>query len=145
MSTFGISAYIIKSHIVFGSATLSLKEDGLLVTAQRARVLFSSRKCRVVNHVGYDSGQFTVKTRLYIRTMMCGLMGHSLDFVGYFVDINTVIVGDLFVITVSALKTDFDLRTFNRQKMSDRIKQNPGLLVFARVQHVVAVGLRIGQ
>jgi len=98
----GVRAHVVESHVVLSPPGLALKEDGLLMTALRTGMLSSSRKCWVVNHITHYTRQF-------------------IDFVCDFVDINAVIVCDLFVITVST-----------------GVEQHSGLLVFARIQHVVA-------
>jgi len=82
VGTLGISAHVVKPHIVFSPTTLALEENGLFMATLRTGVFFSSWKCRVVYNVGNYSRQF-------------------IDFVSDFIDINAIIVCDLLIVTVS--------------------------------------------
>jgi len=98
----GIGAHVVEFHLLFGPARLRLEEDGLAVRALGARVVLGPRQRRVRNHVGHDLRQLV-------------------NFVHNLVDVNTVVVSQLFVVAIPAC-----------------IEESPVLLVLLWVEHVVA-------
>jgi hypothetical protein len=81
VSTLCVGTDIVQSHVILCPSRLSLKEDGLPVSTSRTGMFLGLWKGRVMDDLWDDPGQFV--------HVMSDL-----------VDVDTVVVGDLFVVTV---------------------------------------------
>lgn len=54
MSAFRIATHVIECHFVFGLSRMGLKEDGQIGATVRARMIASSRQCRIRDDIGHD-------------------------------------------------------------------------------------------
>lgn len=120
MRTVLVGANVIQSHLFFSATSLCLKENGFSVTTFRTRMIFSSWQRWIRDDVRNDVRQFTKilenKLLLHVNNFII-----SLNFVHNFVHVDAVRVSFGFVVAVTAC-----------------IEQKFVLLIFLRVQHVIA-------
>ena len=78
-----VGAHVVQSHVLFGSSRLALEENGFLVAALRAGMVFGARQSRVVDDLAHDTSQFAEsrlgvdlisKIKQQTRRNECGLI-----------------------------------------------------------------------
>ncbi len=84
VSAVGIATHIVQCHFVFGLARVSLKENSFGVLAFGTRMVSRSWQCWIGDHVG-------------------DYLGQLVHFVSDLVYVDAWVVGELLVVTVSAL------------------------------------------
>lgn len=98
-----VGAHIIQSHLLFSPPGLCLEEHGLPVVTLGAMMVFCPRQSGVGYHISHYMRQLAAKQQqCLIRIRLTKYWRYSLNFVHNFVHIDTLGVGVLFVVAISA-------------------------------------------